>query len=68
VNPHALAVIDGATWFGSLDRGLVIGTPAHWRAFTIDDGLPGNDVTAVVPNGDRTVWIATRAGVLRIQP
>jgi ligand-binding sensor domain-containing protein len=67
VNPHALAVIDGVVWFGSLDRGLVVGARSRWRAFTLANGLPGNDVTAISPNDDGSVWIGTRAGLVRVE-
>ncbi len=66
VNPHALRVIDGTVWFGALDRGLVVGNRGHWTALTLARGLGGNDVTAVLPAGDGTTWVASRGGLARI--
>lgn len=66
VNPHAMRVIDGTLWFGALDRGLVIGRRGSWQRLTIAHGLPGNDVTAILPLDSMTVLIGTRAGLARI--
>ena len=66
VNPHAMREINGAVWFGALDRGLVVGHRGHWHGLTLANGLPGNDVTAVLDAGDGTTWVATRAGLARI--
>ncbi len=66
VNPHAMRSIDGRLWIGTLDRGLVIGNRGAWHHFTIASGLPSNDVTDFLPDGDG-VWVATRGGLVRME-
>jgi ligand-binding sensor domain-containing protein len=67
VNPHAMEVVDGALWIGTLDRGLMIGKTGAWRLLRITDGLPSNDVTAVLADGPDHVWVATRGGLARLR-
>lgn len=66
VNPHAIAVVDGALFVGTLDRGLIVGQPSSWTELHVQDGLPSNDVTDVLPDGPRAAWIATRGGLARV--
>jgi ligand-binding sensor domain-containing protein len=65
VNPHAISVVNSRLWVGTLDRGLVVGTAGAWRHLTISDGLPSDDVTAVLKHGSETL-VATRAGLARV--
>ena len=66
VNPHAMRRIGDALYIGTLDRGLVVGRPGAWTRMTTTDGLPSNDVTAVLPADDGSVWVGTRGGLARI--
>ncbi|MEM9071868.1 MAG: two-component regulator propeller domain-containing protein [Myxococcota bacterium] len=57
------------------DRGLAVGTldqgfwhyDGGWQSLTTDDGLPDNDVTAILKSGEG-YWLATRGGIVRIEP
>jgi ligand-binding sensor domain-containing protein len=66
INPHAFAVIDGALFAGTLERGLMVGHRGAWALLDLRAGLPGADVTAVLPDGERAAWVATRAGLARV--
>jgi ligand-binding sensor domain-containing protein len=66
VNPHAMRMLDGELFVGTLERGLLVGTPGRWRQLRVADGLPSDDVTDIVPAGDRGAWIATRGGLARV--
>jgi ligand-binding sensor domain-containing protein len=66
VNPHAMKSISGALYVGTLDRGLLIGRRGHWTHLQVAEGLPSNDVTDVLSDGDH-VWVATRAGIVRLR-
>jgi ligand-binding sensor domain-containing protein len=66
VNPHAIAVVDGALFVGTLDRGLVVGLPARWMELHVQDGLPSDDVTDVLADGPHSAWIATRGGLAHV--
>jgi diguanylate cyclase (GGDEF)-like protein len=56
----------GGLWVGLAGRGL-----AHWRgyreweSYTIQSGLPTDLVYEILPAPDRSVWIATEAGLFR---
>ncbi|MGF1469046.1 MAG: hypothetical protein ACFCGT_23215 [Sandaracinaceae bacterium] len=66
INPHAIEVVDGVYYLGTLERGLVVGRPGDWQRVTTDDGLPSNDVTAVLagPGGS---WVGTRGGLAWVE-
>ncbi len=66
VNPHAMQNIDGALWIGTLERGLLIGRRGAWTHLRVAQGLPSDDVTDVLEDGTG-VWVATRAGLARIE-
>jgi signal transduction histidine kinase/ligand-binding sensor domain-containing protein/CheY-like chemotaxis protein len=53
----------GGLWLGT-PRGLWHVEAGRQRQYTTADGLPSNDVTALVPGRDRTLWIAMRSGGL----
>ena len=45
--------------------------PSGWRAWNVAQGdLPTNDLYEIaqsaLPNGDRTVWVASRSGLIRV--
>ncbi|MFH1176756.1 MAG: two-component regulator propeller domain-containing protein [Acidobacteriota bacterium] len=68
INPQAMLRAYGQLWLGTLDGGLLVGDDSGWRSFGISDGLPSLDVTAIAPAPDGTLWIATRAGLVRVRP
>ncbi|KFN42926.1 ligand-binding sensor domain-containing diguanylate cyclase [Arenimonas oryziterrae] len=57
---------DGSLWVGMYSTGL-----EHWvngapqRAFTVNDGLPGNQVRAIKQTRDGALWIGTSTGLVR---
>lgn len=66
VNPHALARVNGALWIGTMERGLAVGTNGRWARLDIGDGLPSDDVTDIIADGEHHAWIATRGGLARV--
>lgn len=53
----------GGIWIGT-PRGLWSIDGDRQRLYTKADGLPSEDITAIVRGADRTLWIATRSGGL----
>ena len=53
---------DGAVWFAS-DAGVTRWIDGATRTFTLGDGLPSNDATAVAAGPDGRIWAATNAGL-----
>ena len=66
VNPRAMAWAGNRLFVGTLERGLLVGRRGAWRHLRTADGLPSDDVTAVVRDGDRAMWVATRGGLARL--
>jgi ligand-binding sensor domain-containing protein len=67
VNVHATRAFAGALWAGTLERGLLVGRAGAWERLGRGEGLPCDDVTAILPSADRNAaWVATRAGLARI--
>ncbi len=68
VNFNALARTKGGVAAGTMDDGLLLWNRAarSWRRLTTDDGLPSNDVTAIVEVGD-VLWVGTRGGVAELR-
>ncbi len=59
----------GAYWFGSrsgLVRWRADGRDGHEQLFTTRDGLPDNEVLAVVPGAANEVWVGTARGFARV--
>ncbi len=58
---HRLAV-------GTLDDGLWLhdASSGDWARLGTAEGLPDDDVTAVLSNDDGTLWVATRGGLARV--
>jgi ligand-binding sensor domain-containing protein len=67
INAHAMRVVGDDLWVGTLDGGLLIGRRGAWQRLRIADGLPGDDVTALLSAGPRAMWVGTRAGVARVE-
>jgi ligand-binding sensor domain-containing protein len=71
INPHAITAIDDRLFAGTLDRGLLVGTrdergELRFTTLRIADGLPSDDVTDVLADGERSALVATRAGLSRV--
>jgi ligand-binding sensor domain-containing protein/signal transduction histidine kinase len=56
---------EGALWVGSA-RGLHRWRGGEERTYQVADGLPGNNVTAILPAGE-TLWVGTDRGLARLR-
>ena len=52
----------GTMWFGTED-GLVRFDGNQWRALTREDGLPTDDIRAIITRRDGTLWVAGYGGM-----
>lgn len=59
---------DGRLVFGSENDGMAVWDGSSWEVFTVKEGLPHNEVTAIETDSDGVLWAATLNGVLRIDP
>jgi len=68
VNFNALAKSGDLVAVGTMGDGLLLyeGESRRWRRITMRDGLPSDDVTAVLFAGD-TLWVGTRAGLAELK-
>ena len=66
VNLGALAASGGRVAVGEMDGGLWLHDRGAWRRLKREDGLPSNDVTAVLFDGDK-LWVGTREGLARVE-
>jgi signal transduction histidine kinase/ligand-binding sensor domain-containing protein len=66
----AISTIDqdrsGAMWFGS-KRGIVKLTDGRTAVFEVENGMPGNDVTAFLETRSGDIWVGTSSGLARIR-
>ncbi len=69
VNFNALARTRDGVAVGTMEDGLLLWNASRrsWRRLTVADGLPSDDVTAIVEAGE-TLWVGTRGGVAAITP
>ncbi len=69
VNFNALTRTRDGVAVGTMEDGLLLWNAAtrSWRRLTMADGLPSDDVTAVVEVGE-TLWVGTRGGVAHTTP
>ena len=54
---------DGAIWIGTAGAGLACIRNRVLRTYTDRDGLPGNEVLSLLPDGKGAVWIGTSRGL-----
>ena len=67
VNAGALAAFGPGLAVGTLDQGLWVYDGTSARGFTTCDGLPDDDVTDVLPDGQGGLWVATRGGLAHLR-
>ena len=60
---------EGRAWFGDDSKGVVVLNPDGTQAFalTTAEGLPGNNVQAIVVDGAGRVWIGTNEGLAKYE-
>ncbi|MBN1371440.1 MAG: hypothetical protein JW987_05830 [Anaerolineaceae bacterium] len=66
----AVAVdVEGRAWFGEDSKGVVVLNPDGTQAFalTTNEGLPGDNVQAIVVDGAGIVWIGTNEGLAKYE-
>jgi signal transduction histidine kinase/ligand-binding sensor domain-containing protein/DNA-binding response OmpR family regulator len=63
LNEHS----DGTIWIGTQGGGINIldATKNEFRYLTVQDGLAGNDVFSLLPDGNGNLWISTNKGLSR---
>ncbi|MAQ19842.1 MAG: hypothetical protein CMN30_34195 [Sandaracinus sp.] len=66
VNAGALVAVGSSLALGTLDDGLWLYAGERWTQLDTAAGLPDDDVTAVLPAADGTLWVATRGGLARV--
>ncbi|NUP99344.1 MAG: response regulator [Armatimonadetes bacterium] len=57
----------GQLWFGT-KCGVYRWSGRHLQVLTRDDGLPGNSITSLLPQGDGSMVIGTFHGIVRYRP
>jgi len=57
---------EGGVWAGTGHDGLFLISPRKIQTLTMREGLIWDDAWSVVESRDRSVWIATRAGVTHV--
>lgn len=57
-------------WIGTRDTGLKLKVPGNpeIRAFTVDHGLPGNNVSGIQEDEKGYLWLSTDNGLSRLDP
>ncbi len=53
-------------WFCSEYDGVAIREGDAWRRITMNDGLPGNEIMAIIEDEDGTFWLGNERGLGRI--
>jgi diguanylate cyclase (GGDEF)-like protein/PAS domain S-box-containing protein len=57
---------DGSVWIGTEGQGLWQWKDGRYRQFTTRDGLPGNEVRALLEDKDGNLWAGTNYGLGRL--
>src|SRR5690606_4617128 len=59
----------GKIWFGSYNEGLIAYDPLSRKAeiYTINQGLPANNITGIVEDNDGYLWISTDKGLAKLE-
>lgn len=58
---------DGHVWAGTLGAGLARYDGKAWKRYTVDEGLPGNNVLALHGDESGRLWIGTDRGLARME-
>ena len=58
---------DGTMWFGTPD-GVSRRSGGEWRSYRTRDGLPSDEVAALLVDRDGNVWAGTSAGLAVLRP
>lgn len=53
----------GSYWFGSHKEGVSVFDGETFRYYTIDDGLPENQIRSIQEDASGVIWIATASGI-----
>jgi ligand-binding sensor domain-containing protein len=56
----------GELWFGSENDGLAVFSPENSAVWTVKNGLPHNEVTAIRRDSEGNMWLTTLNGAVRI--
>ena len=60
---RAIAVdLNNVKWFGGYN-GAIRYDGEYWKTFTVDDGLPANDVRSIAADTNGIIWCGTTAGI-----
>lgn len=56
---------DGSVWAGTVGSGVLCYNEGLWQTFTTDDGLPGDEIHAVLLDSNGVLWCGTEYGLCR---
>ena len=51
-------------WFGTFDAGVMRHSGGAWARYTVEDGLPSDEIAGMVTDGAGTQWALSRSGRL----
>ncbi|MCC5856348.1 MAG: diguanylate cyclase [Idiomarina sp.] len=57
----------GVIWLGTLDRGLIRKSPRGVEHLSVEDGLPNNRIVSLYQDRERSIWIGTNSGLMRLR-
>jgi hypothetical protein len=68
VNPNAMTLTPRGIAVGTMGDGLLLfdRSTRGWHRLTVASGLPSDDVTSVLSEGE-TLWVGTRAGIAEVR-
>ncbi|MEM8483912.1 MAG: two-component regulator propeller domain-containing protein [Bacteroidota bacterium] len=55
---------DGVLWIGTHDAGLIRYAHGETQTFTVEEGLPDNNITALSSSRHGGIWIGTKGGLV----
>lgn len=54
---------NGNLWFGSRYFGVFRYDGKHWQNYTMENGLPSNNIISIFAESEKSIWVSTYGGV-----